>query len=134
MASYDDTLNFLRNLLTTKQTNQNSQFGQGMDFNRSVLGERGRQFDATTALQKALQDWQKNLQQQEFTAGQNQQGFLNSQLVGDKNFSRSPAGMTLDTFLASLGKPPAPAPVNPQVAATGNGYIDTFGKWHAGYA
>lgn len=75
MANYDDTLNFLRSLLTTKQTNNQSNFNSGLGLETTALGNQNNQANARIALQKALQDWQQQLGNRQQNQSEQEQQF-----------------------------------------------------------
>ena len=100
---YAGTLTFLQNLLSNNQATNASQFNQGMGEKEreydlgntlatSQLGETGREFDASTALQKVIADWQNTLANKQ--QAQSEQGQQFDQNFATRQYNDSRAGLT----------------------------------------
>jgi cellobiose phosphorylase len=115
---YNSTLQWLQQLLGTQQQTNASQFGQALtsqqqaladtlanqkamqaagltsqqQMQQAGLGEQGREFDASTALQKVIADWQNQLANKQ--QAQSQQGQQFGQSFATRQYNDSRTGMT----------------------------------------
>jgi hypothetical protein len=76
---YSGTLQFLQGLLGQNQATNASQFQQGLGFQQSQLGQQGKEFDATLALQKVIADWNNQLATKQFGLQEQGQQFNQGQ-------------------------------------------------------
>lgn len=115
---YDSTLQWLQQLLGTQQSTNATQWGQALtaeqqaqadalanqkamqaasltsqqQMQQSGLGEQGREFDASTALQKVIADWQNTLATNQQAQSAQAQKF--GQNFSTQQYNDSRAGLT----------------------------------------
>jgi len=82
---YNQSLQYLQNLLTNQQGINSNQFNQGMGLNQSILTQKGQQFDASLALQKVIADWQNQLANKQQTQSEQAQQFGQNQTLYNEN-------------------------------------------------
>jgi len=139
---YNQSLQYLQNLLTNQQGINSNQFNQGMGLNQSILTQKGQQFDASLALQKVIADWQNQLANKQQTQSEQAQQFGQNQtlynenpaVVADKNNAvalqnpNSAASMQVKNLLDYVSKkwptksPTTFTPASGYNVASGSGY------------